>query len=238
MKRGLAWLALLGIMAAGCGDSAKMPTGGGAATAGKSSPSGAEVPKGKEAAGAGSETTETPATGAGEVALSPDNARIVFVCAHVGEKPDPRIGGFKNFSGKATFDPEAKELKSVVVDIDTKSIWTKFPDLTSHLKKPDFFDSDELPKASFKSTAIEVTDAATGAHTVTGDLTLHGVTKPVTFPATVSIDDKGLTLKSEFTIDRTEFDMNYGTDKVEKEVALTIVIGEKTDPDGTELPTP
>ena len=57
---------------------------------------------------------------------------------------------------------------------------------------------------------------------------LHGVTKEISFPATVQIGDEGLTLKSEFTIDRSQFGMTFGPDKVEKNVSMTIVVGEKT----------
>ena len=69
-----------------------------------------------------------------------------------------------------------------------------------------------------------------GQTNVTGNLTLHGVTKEISFPATVKVNAEGLTVKSEFSIDRTEFGMKFSPDRVEKKVSLTVVVGEKTQP--------
>jgi polyisoprenoid-binding protein YceI len=155
--------------------------------------------------------------------LSPQNTKIQFVCAHVGARPDPRKGGFAKFTGKAQL--EGQTLKSLTVDIDPSSIGTEFEKLTNHLKSPDFFEVRKYPTARFESTKIE---PGSGAAKVTGNLTLHGVTKEISFPATVEITDAGLKLQSEFTIDRTEFGINYDPSKVEKKVTMTVVIGERT----------
>lgn len=165
----------------------------------------------------------------GVAALTPENTKIVFVGTHVGAKPDPRTGGFEKFTGKAEVDPAAKTLKSVSIEIETASLWTQIPNLTNHLKSPDFFDVREHPQAAFQSTKVEAGAAAAGSVTITGKLTLHGVTKEVSFPATVSITDDGLTLTCKSAIDRTEFGMTFGPDRVEKQVSLTVVIGEKTE---------
>ena len=165
---------------------------------------------------------------AGVATLAPENTKIVFVGTHSGAKPDPRTGGFGKFTGKAEVDADAKTLKAVSVEIETGSLWTQIEMLTNHLKNADFFDVKEHPQAAFQSTKIEAGDA-TGSVTITGNLTLHGATKEISFPATVSITDAGLTLSSKFTIDRTEFGMTFGEGKVEKKVALTVVIGEKTE---------
>jgi polyisoprenoid-binding protein YceI len=157
--------------------------------------------------------------------LAPENTKIQFVCAHAGAKPDPRKGGFAKFSGKVEVGPDTKALKSVSVEIDTSSLWTEFDMLTNHLKSPDFFEVRRFPTAKFESTKIE---AGSGGSRITGKLTLHGVTKEISFPATVEIDSAGLKLQSEFTIDRSEFGMNFDPKKVENKVSLTIVIGEKS----------
>ena len=59
---------------------------------------------------------------------------------------------------------------------------------------------------------------------IVGDLTLLGKTKSISFPASVKTTDGGLQLKSEFTIDRTDFGMDYGLDGVEKPVTLNVSI--------------
>ena len=159
----------------------------------------------------------------GVATLGPQNTKIQFVCAHVGPRPDPRTGSFAKFTGKAQVDGQT--LKSLTVDIDTASIGTQIEKLTNHLKSPDFFEVRKYPTAKFETTKIE---PGSGTTQITGKLTLHGVTKEITFPATVEIGADGLKLKSEFTIDRTEFGINYDPTKVEKKVSMTVVIGERT----------
>ena len=166
----------------------------------------------------------------GKVALSPDNTKIVFVGTHAApKKPDPRTGGFAKFKGEAAVD--GKALKSVTVDIETDSLWTEVGGrLTNHLKSADFLEVREFPTAKFVSTKIE--PAADGKAKITGNLTLHGQTKQISFPATIAVTDKGLTLASEFTIDRTNWGINYEPNQVVKEVTLKVAIGEKTQPTG------
>jgi polyisoprenoid-binding protein YceI len=163
-----------------------------------------------------------PASG-GTAVLGPQNTKIQFVCAHVGPKPDPRKGGFGKFSGKAVLD--GKLLKSVSVEIDTTSLFTEFDMLTTHLKSPDFFEVRRFPTAKFESTKIE---SGAGGSQITGTLTLHGVTKEISFPAKVEVTDAGVKLVSEFTINRLEFGINYDPKKVEEKVSMTVMIGEKT----------
>jgi polyisoprenoid-binding protein YceI len=161
----------------------------------------------------------------GVVTLSPENTKIQFVCAHMKPKqPDPRTGHFAKFTGQAQIDAAAKTLKAVTVEIDANSITTQFDKLTTHLKSPDFFEVRQYPTAKFESTKIT---AAQGQSQITGKLTLHGVTKEISFPATVSITASGLFLSSEFNIDRSQFGMTFGPDQVENKVALTVTIGEK-----------
>ncbi len=164
----------------------------------------------------------------GSATLSPDNTKIQFVGTHSGAKPDPRTGGFAKFKGKAEIDAATKSLKAVSVEIDAASLFTEIQKLTDHLKSPDFFEVREYPKATFEST--KVTAGEKGKTLITGKLSLHGVTKEISFPATVAVDAKGLTLTSEFSIDRTQFGMTFGEGKVEPKVSMTVVVGEKTVP--------
>ncbi len=158
--------------------------------------------------------------------LTPENTRIEFVGTHAGEKPDPRKGSFGKFTGKLQADLAALSLKSISFEIDTDSVATEFPKLTEHLKSPDFFEVREHPKATFQSTKIEPSQEEPGKLTVTGNLTLHGVTKEIKAPISVELTPTGPSLKSEFTLDRSEFGMNYAPDKVENKVALTVVISQ------------
>ncbi len=86
-------------------------------------------------------------------------------------------GRFDKTTGSATLDVAAKT-GSVEATIDVASIDTGVAKLDEHLKSPDFFDVAKYPTISFKSSKLTFKGKALSS--VTGDLTLHGVTKPVT----------------------------------------------------------
>ncbi len=179
----------------------------------------ASVPVASETPVAGTTPPNTTAD-ANTVALTEANTKVEFIGVHVGDKPDPRKGSFAKLNGSAILDMGT--LKAVTVEFDTNSLTTEIPKLTEHLKGVDFFDVMQYPTAKFESTAIEA--GADGKVNLTGNLTLLGVTKPITIPATVSTEG-GLKLTAEFSFDRTEFGMNYDTAKVEKVVSMTVTIG-------------
>ena len=107
-------------------------------------------------------------------------------------------------SAKLTF---SADVASVFSDPDNRGAWSE--KLDGHLKSPDFFDAAKFPKASFKSTAIAKAAKGPGTHTITGDLTMRGVTRSVTFPATVTLSGKAVTAKAEFTIQRSQWGINF-----------------------------
>jgi polyisoprenoid-binding protein YceI len=86
-------------------------------------------------------------------------------------------GQFKEFSGTIVMDPSAPAASSVEVTIQAASIFTDNDGRDKHLRSPDFFGADSFPTLTFKST--KVAPAGKDKYKVTGDLTMHGVTKPV-----------------------------------------------------------
>ena len=88
-------------------------------------------------------------------------------------------------------------------DISDPGMNTK---LVNHLKNDDFFAVDKHPTSSLKITKVEKKNGKT---LVTGDLTIKGITKPVTFPADVKVDKKGLKATGEITVDRTQYDIKF-----------------------------
>lgn len=86
-------------------------------------------------------------------------------------------GSFSNIQGTVTWDPAHPEQSTVEVAIDATTIATGVPDRDAHLKSADFLDAATFPTITFKST--KVTIEGEGEAKVTGDLTIHGVTKPV-----------------------------------------------------------
>ena len=116
-------------------------------------------------------------------------------------------GGFKSFTGEVVLVDGDPSKSSVHIAIDTTTLWADNDKLTGHLKSPDFFDVEAHPEATFHSTAIR--PAADGAYEITGDLTLHGVAKSITFPASIEMVEGSVTAQAEFVLMRNDFGLVY-----------------------------
>lgn len=148
----------------------------------------------------------TPATAGGQkYVINPEHSKVEFIGSKVTGSHN---GSFQKFSGEIDYtgDPTTSR---VSITMDPNSITTDDPKLTEHLKSPDFFDVAKFPQAKFESTAIKPGGDKGASHTVTGNLTLHGQTKSVTFPATISATGDAITVNSEFSINRKDFGINY-----------------------------
>ena len=148
------------------------------------------------------ETVETSSGGGSSFAISPDS-KIEFVGAKVTGTHD---GGFNTFSGTINVVDGDPTKSSVELEIDTNSIWSDDEKLTGHLKSADFFEVETYPTSTFTSTGI-VADGE--MFQVTGNFMLHGVTKSITFPATIQLADDQVTAQAEFSIKRFDFGIEY-----------------------------
>jgi len=92
-------------------------------------------------------------------------------------------GKFNAFTGSIVFDPKKLDGLQATVDIDAGSIDTDNDKRDNHLKSADFFDVENNPKITFKSTGVKVIDATHAQ--LSGDLMMRGVTKPVTLDVEV-----------------------------------------------------
>jgi polyisoprenoid-binding protein YceI len=122
-------------------------------------------------------------------------------------------GRFGTLSGTVDYDVEKPEASQIDVTIDATSIDTRDEKRDAHLRSPDFFDAEKFPTITFKSTSVEKTDDGFAA---TGDLTIHGVTKPVTLevegPSAPSKDPWGNTrigASATAKINRKDFGLNW-----------------------------
>lgn len=86
-------------------------------------------------------------------------------------------GGFKDVSGKLKFDQQNPANSYVEAVIQVGSVWTGINDRDNHLRSADFFDAENHPEMTFKSTKVEATSATHAK--VTGDLTIRGTTRSV-----------------------------------------------------------
>ena len=87
--------------------------------------------------------------------------------------------------------------------------------LETHLKSADFFNVDSFPEAIFEITSVESAPQDTNTHRITGNLTMRGVSKSVTFPAKVEMMGGKMVAKANFAIDRTLWNVMYSSDRNE-----------------------
>lgn len=125
------------------------------------------------------------------------------------------VGGeFNSVSGTVDFDEAKPDQSRIDASIDANSLHTGDPQRDGHIKGADFFDVAQFPAITFRSTKVAA--AGSGSYTVTGDLTLRGVTKPVTLkvegvsPEVTdpwSLQRRGLTATTTFN--RKDFGMGW-----------------------------
>ena len=117
---------------------------------------------------------------AGQYHLDPAHARLMFSVNHLGFSDYTAF--FRKFEASLAFDPAAPETMTLEAKVDPASVETLYPDATydfnAAIAGPEFLDAAKFPEMTFKSTQVRQTGP--NAALVTGDLTLHGVTKPVT----------------------------------------------------------
>jgi polyisoprenoid-binding protein YceI len=153
---------------------------------------------------------------AADYALTGANTSITFVGSKPGGKHD---GGFKGVTGTASVPGDDLTKLKISLDIDLNTLYSDNPKLTNHLKSPDFFGVKSNPSSKFVSTKVEKSGAD---YKITGELTMCGQTKSITFPAQIAVKGDMLTVASKFTIDRTQWGMTYGRGKINDDVTLTV----------------
>jgi polyisoprenoid-binding protein YceI len=164
----------------------------------------------------------SPSQAAGEkYAINSDSSKIEFIGSKVTGSHN---GSFGKFSGTIDFGGQPEKSR-VMITIDMTSVATDTPKLTDHLKTADFFDVAKFPQATFESTEIKTGGEKGATHTVTGNLQMHGVTKSITFPATIAVNSGVVTVDSTFAINRKDFGINYtgaADNLVRDDVVLTL----------------
>lgn len=120
---------------------------------------------------------------------------------------------FEKFDGKLFFDPQKNQLTGVDLRIENESIHSEYESLDKIVLSPRLMHAKKFPRTLFKSKAI-VPSAKPNEYQVSGALTLHGVTKDITFPFTVEgpLEEGGqkrILAKGEWVIARKDFDMYW-----------------------------
>jgi polyisoprenoid-binding protein YceI len=159
--------------------------------------------------------------------LDKPHTQIVFVVSHMGFSHS--YGKFTDYAGTVNIDDAEPTKSNADVTIQTASIDLDDQKWNEHLKGKDFFDVEKFPTMTFKSTKVEKTGDKTA--NVTGDLTLLGVTKPVTLAVVHNNtgkhpmkDIRATGFSATGTIKRSEFGMNYGLPMIGDDIKILIEV--------------
>jgi polyisoprenoid-binding protein YceI len=156
-------------------------------------------------------TTTVPTALTGTYAIDPTHSRIGFVARHA--MVTKVRGSFNEFEGTGYLDAENPADSHLQLTIQAASIDTRNADRDGHLKSNDFFDMEAHPEITFASTAVEQVDAEN--YRVTGDLTIKGVTKPVTVDveytgsAVDPFQNQRIGFEGRTTVNRKDWGVNW-----------------------------
>ena len=212
LRAGVFLLAAIAMSIAGCGNP----------TAGKPAAEVSEALPTESSAAAGQLESGGDEAAHGVVYTCTANSGIDFEGYKV---TGPHVGGFGKFEGTVTVLDGDIEQAQIRVEIDMASTYSDNPDLTDTLLGKDFFEVETYPRASFVSTSIE--SFPDGTYGVSGNLELHGITKGITFPASIDLEGGTLRAEAEFTIDRFDWDITYegvADDLIRRDVLIVFEI--------------
>lgn len=170
-------------------------------------------------------TTDLSKAHTGKYVMDASHASVLFNLSHLGYSH--YFGRFNKLEGTLQFDNKAPEKSKLEVTINMNSVDTNNEKLQAELVSKSWFDAAQYPKATFVSTKIEKTSDSTGK--VTGDLTLHGVTKPVVLDVTFNgagtrpiMNTDAMGFSATTTIKRSDFNVSNYVPMVGDAVTLTI----------------
>lgn len=163
----------------------------------------------------------------GAYSLDKTHGYITFSYSHLGFS-NPRVG-FDDFDVILDLDNESPENSRIEVAIDAASISSRVPEFDEHLNSGDLFDTARFPSITFKSGSIESTGDDT--YRVTGDLTIKGITRPVTLAAMINkaanhpmLDVPTVGVSATAEVLRSDFDLAYAVPAVSDEVTISIEV--------------
>ncbi len=161
----------------------------------------------------------TAAVPAGAYTLDKAHASLLFKVSHIGFSN--YTARFKRFDAKLQFDPAKLSASKLTATVDVKSLETDYPDplkldFNAQLLGKELFDAAQYPTMEYRSTRVEQTGPK--RMRIHGDLTMHGVTKPVTLDATYNggyashpfEPNARVGFSAHGTLKRSDFGMSYG----------------------------
>ncbi len=138
-------------------------------------------------------------------------------------------GFFEDISGTVSYDSAAGQALAIEVAIAAASVDSRYEQRDDHIKSPDFLNAAEFPTITFKSTSVA--PGQDGTYEVTGDLTLHGVTREIQVTAERTGEGKNprsgkdmVGFETLFTVDRTDFGMDFMDGPLSAEVTFLLAL--------------
>lgn len=145
------------------------------------------------------------------------NEAVTFTIKNFGINTS---GGIKGLKGIIKWDPANPSASVFNVSVDVSTINTGIEMRDSHLKKDEYFDVEKYPDINFVSTAVT-------ASNLTGNLTIKGVTKQVSFPFTVKPSNGGFLFEGTFSINRKDFGIGGGSVSLSNSVKINLKVQAK-----------
>lgn len=149
---------------------------------------------------------------AGAAEAEPARFRIQPEASDVGFKATSRLmdadGKFSRITGEVMLDPKDPAKAMITLSIESASIDTGISMRDKHLRSADFLDVARFPTMTFESRRVEVEGRRA---TVTGQLTLHGVTREIVVPVDVQFSENALVATGEFKLNRRDYGINYSS---------------------------
>jgi polyisoprenoid-binding protein YceI len=167
---------------------------------------------------------------AADYVIDPTHSHILFMIDHLGFAK--MVGLFSDFRGNINFEPNNVPVSKLNVTIQTESLQTQFAARDKDLKGADWFNATEFPEMTYVGSEFVKKDEHAG--TITGNLTMRGVTKPVTLNVVVNkvgqnpldkIDSAGFSARGTFK--RSDFGMKTFLGPIGDDVDLIIEIEAK-----------
>lgn len=166
-----------------------------------------------------------PAASAATYTIDPNHSSAMFKIRHFGVSNV--YGAFWDVTGTVVYDAENPEASSISISIAADSLDSNNERRDGHVQSPDFLDVKQFPVLTFESTSVE--DQGDGKFQITGNFTLHGVTKEITVAAELvgaAANPRSGTnmigFEVQFAIDRTAHDMNFMAGPLGTEVEIVV----------------
>ena len=164
-------------------------------------------------------STTAPAAVAAEWTVDEDSRSLTWSVRFEQRQME---GEFADFSAAITFDPADLAGSHVSVTVTIPSVATETPEFTAEMQKPDWFDAETFPTASFEATIFR--SLGDDAYEADGTLTIRDQAQPVTLPFTFAIDGDRAEIAGALTIDRLDFGVGQGDWQIDDVIGFDVAI--------------